>query len=185
MSLGTVLDARRRAVLDDWLERIAASYPHRGEEYLTAGNDRFSNPVATTLTEAAEGLFDALRCGAGPDELGILLDPPVRLRAVQQLSPSEAVGFVFELKGAVRRALASEIRKGRLEKELVDFEQRVDLAALAAFDAFMDCREHMYKLRAVETRNAAQRLLERAGLALPESPIEPVRTRASQNVGKE
>lgn len=185
MSLGTALESRRRAVLDDWLKRIAASYPHRGEEYLAAGENRFANPVATTLTESAEALFDALRRGAGRDELGMLIDPPVRLRAVQQLSPAEAVGFVFELKGAVRRTLAKEIRKQDLERDLLDFEARIDLAALVAFDAYMDCREHMYKLRAVETRNAAQRLLERAGLALPESPIEPVHARASQNAGKE
>lgn len=173
MSLWRVLNRRRRAVLDAWLGRVAAGYPAGRQRYLVPAGDRFANPAASTLADALGLLLDALRHGAGDEELGIILDAPVRLRAVQRLRPSEAVGFVLELKEVVRSVLAEEIRAGDLEAQLTDLDRRIDAALLVAFDAYVNCREQVFKLRAVETRNAAQRLLERAGLALPEALGDP------------
>ena len=90
------------------------------------------------------------------------LDPIVRIRAVQDFSPAEAVGFVFLLKRVVRQELGGEIRQNRAESQLLDFESQVDDLALKAFDLYMLCREQIYQLRAREIKNQTFTLLEQA-----------------------
>lgn len=163
-----LLEERRDAVLDAWLLRIAKAYPSAAGDYLDKKGDRFANPVAGTLAEGTGALYDALRAGADDEAVKAALDPTVRLRAVQSFAPSEAVGFVLELKAVLRDVLAREILSGSHAGELTRLEDRIDRAALAAFDIFMGCREQLMKLRSTEMRLATRRLLARAGLTAPE-----------------
>ena len=89
------------------------------------------------------------------------MDKILRIRAVQDITAAEAVGFVFFLKKAVRETLAKEIRQQQLAEELAEFETRVDSMALVAFDVFMRCREQLYEMKANEIRNRTGRMLER------------------------
>ncbi len=170
MSFERLLVERRRAIVEDWFHKAAETYPSGMWNLLKKGSNRFANPIGGTLAEATEALYDALLRGADRDELAMLLDTSIRLRAVQSFAPSEAVAFVFELKGAVRRAFKAEIRKGKFSSDLADFEHRVDEAALVAFDTYMGCRERLMKVRSNEARGLTRRLIERAGLSFPDSP---------------
>ena len=79
----------------------------------------------------------------------------VRIRAVQDLSASEAVGFVFLLKQAVRDVLPGK-------HGLSGLHDRIDRLTLEAFDRFVACREKIYELRMREVRNrtlALERLM--------------------------
>jgi hypothetical protein len=172
VTFSKLLVERRRGILDDWFERIVKSYPKSMGDYLRGKRDRFGNPVGGTIREGVEAVFDALCVGAGEDELAMALDRTVRLRAIQAFSPSEAVGYVFELKPAVRRAFKAELAKGRLLREVEAFETRIDEVALVAFDAYMSCRERLMKIRSNEARNLARNLLERSGLSFPGSSFE-------------
>ena len=163
MSLAGLLEARRRAILDDWMRVIAKGYPAPLADSLKKSSDRFANPIAGTLAEATASVFDGIRAGADRAELAIHLDTAIRLRAIQEFSPSEAVAFVFNLKGAVRRQLAKEIRKGGVSaEELVEFEGRIDEAGLVAFDAYMGCREQLMRLRLDEVRKGPFRAVRGA-----------------------
>jgi hypothetical protein len=66
----------------------------------------------------------------------------VRIRAVQNFTPSQAIGFVFDLKGLIR-AMAPADRQA--SKEMVVIESRIDALALLAFDLYMSCREKIYE----------------------------------------
>jgi hypothetical protein len=76
----------------------------------------------------------------------------VRIRAVQQMSPSAAVGFVFRLKDAMRAELGDELRDGCFHDEMAELERGVDAAALAAFDVFTEQRERVSELRINELK---------------------------------
>jgi hypothetical protein len=112
-----------------------------------------------------DGLFEGLLQGLLPDEVSRFLDSIVRIRAIQDFSPSEAVAFIFQLKKTVRQELGSEIlaQQGASE-ELAAFESAIDDLALYAFDLYMKCREKIYELKANEARNMTFRLLQQAHL---------------------
>jgi hypothetical protein len=89
----------------------------------------------------------------------------IRIRAVQDFTPSQAVAFIFEVKKVVRKELASEIlHDPHMREELAAWDSAVDDLVLFAFDIYMQCREKIYDLKANEARNLTFRLLQKAKL---------------------
>lgn len=127
-----------------WFERTAASY--RGPT-IAGDEDPFRNPVAHTLRESLTTLARELTGAMNEASVAPALDAVVRLRAVQDFSPAEAVSFVFELRSLLRE-------EGCPGSELM--ETRIDELALMAFDTYMKCREQIFELRAKELRLQAQ-----------------------------
>ena len=99
-----------------------------------------------------------------PETASDYLDHIIRIRSVQDFSPSEALAFIFTLKQAVRGVFKKEIKEKRFREELERFESRIDRLALLAFDTYVQCREKLYELRVKEVkghRDAAVRMLDR------------------------
>jgi hypothetical protein len=92
------------------------------------------------------------------------LDPIIRIRAVQNFSPSQATSFILSLKKALRVSLAKELRDIRYAAEFFEFESKIDQLSLMAFDIYMQCKEKIYQIGANETRNRTLKAFERAGL---------------------
>lgn len=106
------------------------------------------NPVGAAVSQAIEALYVLLLNGKADSDVGAILDEIVRVRAVQDFSPSEAIGFVLYFKQAVREELADEIQSGGLFSELSALETRLDQVLLEAFDVYMKSREKIYQIRA-------------------------------------
>ncbi len=77
----------------------------------------------------------------------------MHLRSVQEFSPSQAVAPLNAVKHITREILASDKETKNLVNELYDFEFAIDLAMLAAFDLYMECREKIYKVRIDEIKS--------------------------------
>jgi len=97
-----------------------------------------------------------------PAETSRFLDGIVRIRAVQEFAPSEALGFIFQLKDVVRKVLAKAPQHPAAANELDVFDSAVDDLALFAFDLYMQCREKIYDIKAKEARSLTFRLLQKA-----------------------
>jgi hypothetical protein len=90
-------------------------------------------------------------------KMGPALESIVRLRAVQDFTPSQAVGFVYLLREIFQEELAG--------REPPDVQKRIDEIALRAFDLFMKCREEIYEIKAREAQRklyVLERLSQRA-----------------------
>jgi len=150
------------AIVERWKALALAIYPERGANFMGGERDRFQNPVGHLMSEGLGSLYDGLLAGAPAEEMQGALDGIVRVRAVQDLPASEAVGFVFLLKGAIRDVL------GAADADLSELHDRIDRLALQAFDLFVQCREQIYDLRVREIRGRTSTLLERLGARDPE-----------------
>jgi len=163
--LRDLLSKKRRSIVEKWFDQILDTYPEDTSKFLKKEKDPFANPVRHTILKGIEGVYDELlEEGKSPEALNTFLDNVIRIRAVQDFSPSQALAFVFSLKTVIRDVLGKEIRENHLHDQLLLFESRVDALALRAFDVYMGCREEMYELRVNEvkrTREQALRLLER------------------------
>jgi hypothetical protein len=157
---GDVLRRHRDAILDDWLERTAGTYPEHMARFLLAEKDPFKNPGGNAIRESLPKLLDGLLAEAGESDLKAGLLPVVRMRAVQSFTASQAVSFVFMLKDAVRKALGG-VRDEAAREEAAALEGRIDALALIAFDVFMGCREKMYEIQANEAKRRVYQI-ERA-----------------------
>jgi hypothetical protein len=146
--------------VDRWFEGILATYPAETAKYLRSETDRFQNPVGRTIAPAIAQLFDALVAGENTDRLASCLEDIIRIRAVQDFSPAEAVGFVFQLKGAIRRELGSDPENG-LGKDLRSLDRRIDQAILLAFNTYVACREQLFQIRTKEIQRRTAAILRR------------------------
>ena len=157
---------KRTRIVEKWFERILESYPEDTSKFLRKEKDPFANPVRNTILQGIEGVYDEiLGEGDRPETLNAFLDNVIRIRSVQDFSPSQALAFVFSLKTVIREVLGKEIRENHLYDLLLRLESRVDALALRAFDVYMGCREEIYELRVGEVkrqREAALRMLERS-----------------------
>ena len=156
-----LLAARRKAILEHWRDTIFATYPGPTADLLRKGKDRFRNPAGDAIRRGTEGVLDGLIRGAPRDEIADALDAIVRLRAVQEFAPAQAVAFVFGLKPAVRAALGPEGEQGEAAA-LAEIDGAVDALALTAFDLYAACREKILEIRLAESRARLGKTLERA-----------------------
>ena len=159
--LTQLLNENRAAILKEWFDLIINSYPSDTARFLKKEKDRFQNPVGHTLHEETGNLFDRLVAG---DELGTMVpsvDNIVRIRAVQDFEPSQAVAVIFVLKQAVRVVLGPRIEEPERLRELLEFESRIDRLGLATFDCYVQCREKIHEIRINEIKNRSSMLFER------------------------
>jgi len=142
----TISPEQKQRIRERWLALTLATYPDPARRFLASERDRFRNPVGQTLKEniflLAEELFGAMDAASVRQALSDL----VRLRAVENFTPREAVAFVFLLKPVLQEELASD---PGLRLQL---ENRIDEMALTAFDLFAQCRERIHEVQARELR---------------------------------
>ena len=159
-----IIEQKKAAILKKWFDLTAQTYAPDTAEFLKSKTDPFANPVGGSMLSSLSALLDQLIHDMDPQTINSFLDPIIRIRAVQNFTPSQATAFVLSLKKALRENLAKELRDLRNIEELFEFESKIDQLSLMAFDIYMQCREKIYQISANETRNRTFRAFERAGL---------------------
>lgn len=181
MCIRDILHQKRSNILEHWFRLILDTYPPDAVQFLKKQGDSFANPVGCSISRGIEEIFDELIGEADFDKVAPILDQIVRIRAVQDFSPAQAVGFVFELKKSIRQELAKELRTEAIAADLRKLELQIDRMGLLAFDIYMSCREQIYAIKANEAKNHTFMLLKRAGLV---SEIPEQHERSPQGNGE-
>jgi hypothetical protein len=159
-----LLKKNKAAILERWFHLILETYPANTATIMRKDRNQFTNPVGSTLSREIEVLFKNLCEGIWDEKCEASLDSIVKIRSVQDFSPSKAVGFIFLLKRAIGETLKNEICKESVMDEWLKFQSRIDDLALQAFDAYMDCREKVCEIRinqAKAEKEMAFRMMER------------------------
>ncbi|MBN1831307.1 MAG: RsbRD N-terminal domain-containing protein [Deltaproteobacteria bacterium] len=173
MKLEKILKQKAPAVVKTWIRMTLDTYPADARRFLNEQKDPFANPVGQALSQEMKNIYLELLEGLNPETVSSFLDYMVKIRAVQDFSPSQAVAFIFFLKKAIREELKKEIQKNRLQDECMDFESRIDALALLAFDIYVTHKKKLYEIRANQAKNQVSKLLERAGLICEIPPWNP------------
>jgi len=155
MSLKNLLSKKRSAIVAKWADRVLDTYPLEVQSLFRQQGDPFANPVGSTIVGSLDGLFGELFGKGGGDKIRPLLEGILRIRAIQNFSPSQAVIFLPLLKGVLKEEIGEEVRQNRLHEEWLELETRIDDFLLLAFDIYMECREKIHQLRTQELRSRA------------------------------
>ena len=166
MQLATLLSQKKAAILGRWLAMIFESYPPETAIFLRKEKNRFDNPAGYRISEGLEGLYGALLQEMERDQVLTCLDEIIRIRALQNFTPSQALAFIFLLKIVIREELAEEIQKENLAAELLDLESRIDGLALLGFDVYTKRREKIYEIKADEAKRRVSGLMRKTGLTV-------------------
>ena len=160
MTLEEALHNNRYKIVDKWVEYTLATY--QASEFFIKEKDSFANPVGGTIRDSFKKLFSLLAKNEDTASFREPLSRIMHLRSVQEFSPSQAVAPLNAVKHITRDVLASDKETKPLVDQLYDFEFSVDLAVLAAFDLYVECREKIYKIRVDEIRSGKQILTDSA-----------------------
>ncbi|MCG6551471.1 MAG: RsbRD N-terminal domain-containing protein [Candidatus Magnetominusculus sp. LBB02] len=154
MKLRDILLKERNAILDGWYKLILGTYPIESRVFLAKKNDAAANPVGHVIAVSIEGILQELLSGMDTKRMASLLDDIIRVRAVQDCCPSEAISLILLLKQALRDAARGHLKGEQLVSELLAFEDEVDRLTLLSFDIFMKCREDIFDLKVNELRRS-------------------------------
>lgn len=164
MELTQLLAEYKSVIVKKWFTAVTESYPENTARFLKTEKDPFANPVGRSLAEELDELFDLITTGDDGDRLKASLDRIIRVRAVQEFSPAQALSFVLDFKGICRQAVSGSDEAADLADQMAAFEDLVDRVLLLAVDVYVGCREDLYRISANEFRNQSFRLLERFNL---------------------
>lgn len=164
MNLNDLLLKKRSEILKKWFDLIIETYPEETANFLKSQKNQFGNPVGHTILEGIEEIFNELLGRPSTEKSAVYLDNIIRIRAIQEFSPSKAISFLFLLKRVIRSEVANEAREYRLLEELSEVESRIDDLVNISFDIYVQCREKIYELKANEVKNWTYRLLKNTNM---------------------
>ena len=186
MGFDKIPDKKRSEIVKQWFDQVIQTYPKDSARFLSDVKDQFANPIGATTQKSLEDVLNALLTDKNRAEIVPLLDPAIRIRAVQEFSPSSSVAFVFYLKTVIRNVLEKEIKSGEItSSDLSVFDSKVDGLCLIAFDIYMGCREQIFKFRADHVKSRTLKLLEKADILceVPEVGTEIIPHNVYKNGG--
>lgn len=155
------LEENKKAILAEWRNIIFNSYPPDSVQFLKTERDQFNNPIGACIKEVTEEIYDGLLANVTIDQLFAALDRIIRIRSVQDYTPSQAIAFMNALKLAIRHN-CEDINSDENFKEFLDFEARIDRLTFLAFDIYMQCREKIYEIRVNDMKRQSAMLFQRS-----------------------
>lgn len=162
MNLYELLSEKKMVILNKWFDVTLNNYHQDTAVFLKKEKDQFANPVGSAIRSGLNSFFDEILAGDDIDKISKSLDNIIRIRAVQDFAPSQAIAFIFYLKMIVREEISGENQTKNFADELFAFDRLLDNLMLLSFDIYMKCREKIYDIKANELRNMTSKLVERA-----------------------
>ena len=159
MSIDKILAEKRSKIIKKWRNAVIKSYPEDGQGFLKREKSQFANPVGLTISTEIETLYDEIISGDNMEKISSCLDSIIRIRAVQDFKPSQAVAFVLQLKQIIKEELGNDH-----SDEMRILDNRIDEVTLLAFDIYSACRQKISEIRVNEVKSQVGKLLERANL---------------------
>jgi hypothetical protein len=161
MDLFKQVTRNKKTIIKKWFDQLMDTYPADTAQFLRSQKDAFANPVGQNSLKSLNELLDLIVKNFDPKTAQPIIDPIIRIRAIQNFTPAEAVRFVFNLKDIVRQTIPSDAAD---DKNWRTLDKRIDDLGLLAFDVYMQCREKIYDLKANETQKRVFSAFDRAGL---------------------
>ena len=147
MLIGDLLKDRMDTIIERWVGATLSSYSSDAAAIFRKQQDPFSNPIGASVRKGTRGIFQVILNGMDPEELRSHLDEIVRVRAVQEMPPSQALSFVFSLRSIIREVIPELDADPRFHREVAELDVKIDGVALAAFDVYAELREEVSQLR--------------------------------------
>ena len=164
MKLEDIIKKNEEAICEKWLQLIFKLYPPEVSKFFIQKKDQFENPVGYIISKETKNLFKELINDFNPEIFINSLDEIIKINSIQPVSPSHAIGFIFELKNAIRYTIKNEIIEYGLHNKITDFESKIDKLALHAFDCYMNIREKIFNIKIKESKAMTFKLVDRINI---------------------
>ena len=146
MKLQELLIKNRTSLIADWEDVILGEYAPETFRIFKKQKNKFANPVGHKVSQGVAELFDVI-CDESDEEVDTpALNEMLKVRALQPITASEALAFLFDIKMLVEK-ICQKQGMDTLYEEFLAFCARVDATAIAMFDIFTNCRQRVFQVR--------------------------------------
>lgn len=172
MSLKNLLAEKRKEIAEKWVQAVNGTYPFGTVGFLRTKSDPFVNPVGQRNREAAEAFVSSLlEDEPDADALARVTEEFVRVRAIQDFTPQNAVGVILALKPIINEVLGEKLTLYVKENGLEEYrhmEGHIDALLLLAFNAYTACQNKVADMRINEFKRSHSQIIRRAERVLGE-----------------
>lgn len=154
--LQKLLEQNRDSIIHIWIDRIISTYDPEMARFLKKEKNQFANPVRNTIINSTNLIYDGFLKNGNMELCHRGLEEIIKLRAVQDFSPSQALSFLFELKKIIHDELQAKITI----KEICAFEEKIDRLIETGLDIYTKCRDKIYEIRLAEVKSRSQRAFD-------------------------
>ncbi|MBT8369512.1 MAG: RsbRD N-terminal domain-containing protein [Deltaproteobacteria bacterium] len=95
MALKKLLEEKKSSIIKKWVQKTIDSYAPDAAMFFNNQMNDFLNPVGGTIRSSLESLYDTILFKKDADRIKSTLEPLIKIRAVQNFTASQAVGFLF------------------------------------------------------------------------------------------
>ncbi len=160
MELTEAFEKKEKEIVASWIDKTLDSYV--SSSFFKQSADRFANPVGANIKDGLARIYRILISDADLEKIKSPLDQLVRIRAVQEFTPAQALAPIMELKWIVRQVFSSDKKFRVFLGQLDSFDCSVDRVTLMAFDIYSGCREQLYRNRVQELKSGRYILTDSA-----------------------
>jgi hypothetical protein len=150
MTLKDLLAEKKEIILQRWLNRVLEAYPPDTRRFFRENKSLYSNPVGFTLRKGMEGIIAQVLHPLSEEAARAILEPVMKVRAVENLPPSRGVDFILPLREVLSEIVREEKRKDFSGQEWLDLNSRIRRLALLGMNLYSECREKVNQLRIQE-----------------------------------
>ena len=161
MDYAEKLAEEKELLTNKWIQSAMSVYPAESLTVLNRNKDPFANPMPHLISKAVTDLFEEFLKGIDEKTIEPILDRIVRLKAVQALPPSRALGFILELKDILADFFKADRSNQACLEFLIKSGKDIDRIASVAFDIYVSCRESLFEIKTNEIRNQTHMLIRR------------------------
>jgi hypothetical protein len=140
---------------------VIDTYPNEAGKFLFENKNQFSNPIGFTVSSRLPEILNELISPTDPQKMFDAIEDIIKIRTVQDFTPSEAVGFLYLLKKIIRKEYHRDEKEPLLFREMLEFESRIDQAVSLAFDIYVGLKEKIYEIKAGEVKARYGKMFDR------------------------
>lgn len=150
MRIQEFLSENRTELLEGWIGYALTSYSSDFSRFFKKNSDPFTNPMGYNITKSLSSLFDILSGARDDSGLDSFLDDIVRVRAIQDMTPSQSLSFFPRIKTLVRERARERDCMDTIAGDLEALDNQIDDMMFRSFDAYMKCREQIFQIKVGE-----------------------------------
>ena len=161
MSIAELIDRQKVDILKNWHQSIINTYPKGASNFLNETKNKFANPIGYTINKSLPSILDAVIYNDLSEAAKNSLDAIIRIRAVQDFEPSQALSFINSLKAIIYSEISGDIKTDKDFLEVLKLEKIFNTIFDFSINLYVSFREKVYEIKANEQMRTFEKMLER------------------------
>jgi hypothetical protein len=161
MDIIEFLNDKKNDIVEKWQNAIIDTYPEPAGKFLHGNKNQFANPIGFTVHHELPNIFQQLITDMNNEVLKKSISDIIRIRAVQDFTPNEALGFILLLKTIIKNEISQFINDKEMIESYFKIDGNIDKMMAIAFDSYLDMRMIMADIKLDEVKRRNQKMMER------------------------